>query len=66
MEKIVYKRLNCFLTDNNILTSEQFGFREKSTTDVAAYVLLNNIQLYLKKKNLWVEYSVISKRYLIV
>jgi hypothetical protein len=38
------------LTENNTLTSEQFGFREKSTTDMAAYVLLNNIQLSLEKK----------------
>ena len=40
------------MTDNNILTSEQFGFREKSTTDMPAYVLLNNIQLSLGKKKL--------------
>ena len=26
IEKIIYKRLNYFLTKNNILTSEQFGF----------------------------------------
>jgi len=52
MEKIIYKRLNCFLIENNILTREQFGFREKSTTDMAIHALLNNIQLSLDKKRL--------------
>ena len=52
IEKIIYKRLNCFLSENNILTSEQFGFREKSTTDMATYALLNNILLSLDKKKL--------------
>jgi hypothetical protein len=47
IEKIIYKRLNCFLSENDILTSEQFGFREKSTTDIATYALLNNILLSL-------------------
>ena len=41
IEKIIYKRLNC-LFENNILTNEQFSFREKSTTDMATYELLNN------------------------
>jgi len=47
---VIYKRLNCFLIENNILTKEQFGFREKSMTDMATYALLNNIQLSLEKK----------------
>jgi len=42
IEKVTYKRLNCFLIENNILTKEQFGFRESSTTDMATYALLNN------------------------
>ena len=44
--------MNCFLIENSILTNEQFGFREKSTTDMATFVLLNNIQLSLEKKKL--------------
>jgi hypothetical protein len=47
IEKIIYKRLNRFLIENNILTSERFGFREKSTTDMATYAFLNSIQLSL-------------------
>ena len=34
------------------MANEQFGFREKSTTDMATYELLNNIQLSLDKKRL--------------
>ena len=47
---MIYKRLNCHLIENNILVDEQFGFKEKSTTDMATHALLNNIQLALDKK----------------
>ena len=47
IEKIIYKRLNCHLIENNILVKEQFGSKEKSTTDMATHALLNNIQLFL-------------------
>ena len=50
IEKIIYKRLISYLTENNILTNEQFGFRKNSTTNMATYALLNNIQLSLDKK----------------
>jgi hypothetical protein len=39
MEKIIYKRLNSYFTENNILANEQFGFRENSTTNMATYVI---------------------------
>jgi hypothetical protein len=52
IEKIIYERLNCYLLENNILANEQFGFTEKSTTDMATHALLNNIQLSLNKKML--------------
>jgi len=44
--------LNWYLLENNILANEQFGFREKFTTDMATHELLNNIQLSLDKKKL--------------
>lgn len=50
IEKIIYKRLITYLTDNNILANEQFGFRKNSTTNMAIYALLNNIQSSLDKK----------------
>ena len=66
IEEIIYKRLYCYLKDNNILVNEQFGFRERSTTEMATYALLNNILLSLDKKNLLVGYFVICRRPLIV
>jgi hypothetical protein len=46
-EKIIYKILYCQLNNNNnnnnnILVNEQFGFREKLSTETATYPLINN------------------------
>src|SRR5215510_8183399 len=51
IEKIIYKRLYCYLIDNNILVKEQFGFREKLSTDTATYAFLNKVLSSLDKKN---------------
>jgi hypothetical protein len=40
IEKIIYKRLNSYLTDNNILANEQFGFRKNSTTNMAEFIYI--------------------------
>ena len=50
-EKIIYKRLQCHLVNNNILVNEQFGFTEKLSTEMATYTLLNNVLLSLDRKN---------------
>ena len=47
----MYKRLYCHLLEYNILAKEQFGFREKLSTDTATYALLNSVLLSLDKKN---------------
>jgi hypothetical protein len=39
------------LINNNILVKEQFGFREKLSTEMATYTLLNNVLLSLDRKN---------------
>jgi hypothetical protein len=53
-KKIIYKRLYRYLNEHNILVNEQFGSREKSSTDMAIYALLNTVLLSLdKKKNRW-------------
>jgi len=41
-----------YLNDNNILVKEQFGFREKSSTDMATYTILNTVLSSLDKKHL--------------
>jgi hypothetical protein len=50
-EKIIYKRLYCNLIHNNILVNEHFGFREKLSTEMATYTLLNNVLSSLDRKN---------------
>jgi len=50
IEKIMYKRLYNHLNELNILVNEQFGFREKSSTDLATYALLNTVLLSLNKQ----------------
>jgi hypothetical protein len=36
---------------NNILVSQQFGFKEKLSTEIAIYTFLSNILLSLDKKH---------------
>jgi len=42
-EKVLYKRLYNHLSLNNILVTEQFGFRCNTSNDMAIYTLINNI-----------------------
>ena len=49
-EKIIYKRLYYHLTTNNILVKDQFGFRCNNSTEIAIYILLNNILSHLNNK----------------
>jgi len=39
------------LSENSILVEEQFDFREKSSTDMVTYALLNSIMSSLDKKH---------------
>ena len=43
LERIVYKRLDSFLSLNNILNPAQFGFRKKFSTDFAITKLLDKV-----------------------
>ena len=65
-DKIIYKSLCFYLNDNNILVKEKFDFREKLSTKMATYALLNNVLTSLgKKKFLLVVYSATYKKRLI-
>jgi len=66
IEKIIHKRLYCHLNNNNILVNEQFGFREKLSTGMANFTLLNKVLSSLDRKNLLEDYSVTCKKHLIV
>jgi hypothetical protein len=50
--RIIYGRLITNFTSNNIFTNSQFGFRKKSSTDKAAYKLINDILAALNNKQI--------------
>jgi hypothetical protein len=50
-EKVVYNRLYKHIECNHILAAEQFGFRHKSSTDMATYYLTDNILTALNNKS---------------
>jgi hypothetical protein len=49
-EKVVYARLLHHINNNQILASAQFGFRHKSSTDLASYTLTQEILTALNNK----------------
>ena len=51
IEKIICKRLYNYLKDNNLLVDDQYGFREKISTENAIYTLLNYILSELDTRN---------------
>jgi len=65
-EKIIFTRLIHHLDYNHILADEQFGFRTKSSTDLASYKRINDILTSLNNKLLLEVFFVIYKRLLIV
>jgi len=52
IDKNIYKRLYNYLNDNNILVGDQYGFREKLSTETATYTLLNNVFSSFDRRNL--------------
>ena len=49
-EKVIHSRLTQHINNNQILTAAQFGFRYKSSTDLAAYALTHEILTALNNK----------------
>ena len=52
IEKIIHKRLYHYLDQQKVFVSEQHGFRQKTSTETAAFSLLNTILLSLDKKKI--------------
>ena len=48
--KILHERLNCFCTENNILSDNQCGFRDKYRTDDNIFSLNTLVQSYVHHK----------------
>jgi hypothetical protein len=49
-EKVIYLRLRQHLTQYNILTNDQYGFRNNSSTNMASFKLLNEILVAMNNK----------------
>ena len=49
-EKVIHSRLTQHVNNNQILTTAQFGFRHKSSTDLATYTLTHEILTALNNK----------------
>jgi len=52
IEKIIFKRVYNYLNGKNILVGDQYGFREKFSTETAIYTLLNNVSSSFDRRNL--------------
>jgi len=52
LKKIIYKRMYNYLNDNNTLVGDQYGFREKLSTETATYTLLNNVLSSFDRRHL--------------
>jgi hypothetical protein len=50
LKKVIYARLYQHINQNNILATEQFGFRNNSSTEKASFKLINKILLELNNK----------------
>ena len=63
-EKLMYSRLNIFLTNNNILKNNQFGFRKNICTEDALLEFLNDAYNSLNSKKIFtVVYLDFSKAF---
>jgi hypothetical protein len=65
-EKIIYTRLIRHLNHNHILVDEQFGFRAKSSMDLASYKIINDVLMSLNNKLLAGGVFLTYKKLLIV
>ena len=50
LEKVIYARLYQHIDQNNILATEQFGFRNNSSTEKASFHLINEVLLEINNK----------------
>jgi hypothetical protein len=51
-EKVIYNRLHTYICDNNILDTDQYGFRKYCSTESATFNLICNILQGLDSKKL--------------
>jgi hypothetical protein len=51
LERVMYNRLKQHIYTNNIITHEQFGFRENRNMETVIYTLINCILKTLEKRS---------------
>jgi hypothetical protein len=51
-EKVIFNRLHTHVTVNNLLNSDQYGFRKRCSTETATFNLINNILQALDDKKM--------------
>ena len=51
-EKVIYKRMFCYLTKNNLIYKRQFGFRENHSTNHALISITESIKADIDKGNI--------------
>jgi len=50
LEEVIYTKLYQYINQNNILATEQYGFKIDSSTEKASFKLINEILLALNNK----------------
>ena len=53
IEKIMFRQIYEYFTINNLFYKSQYGFRQKHSTEFAAYKLLELYVIWIKVKNLF-------------
>ena len=63
LERLMYNRLYNFLTEHNILSTNQFGFRKKYSTFLALMDLVDNISKNIRRKLQYRNFLDLSKAF---
>ena len=64
LERIVYKQLLSHLENNGLLSSFQFGFRSKRSTELAVTYFTDKIRKEIDNGNIWVLFLSIYQKHL--
>jgi hypothetical protein len=62
LELVIHQQLSTYLEDNNLLYSQQFGFRKNKSTEQALQVLLSNWRQALNEGKFIIAVSIDLKR----
>ena len=66
LERLMYERITEFIDENEVLYNLQFGFRKNHSTTIALSLLNDKISKYLHDGEMFLEFSSISVKLLIL